>query len=130
MLTAMTDAAPMPAATARMMTLARTTPGYPAMMPVSPAMASDDAHGAHYNGASADHPVLPFIGHCYSPVWLGVVKGARPRRSGPAASGPGCRRRRSGSLALGRQVGDAESLDALRADVDMQLLHVLDHHLG
>ena len=33
-------------------------------------------------------------------------------------------------LAFGPQVGETESLDALRANVQVEAFDVLDHHLG
>ena len=65
----MTDAAPMQEATARMMTLARTTPGYPTAMPVSPTMAPMLPMAPHHNDTSADHPAFPFVGHDFF-SWL------------------------------------------------------------
>ena len=50
-------------ATARMMTLARTTTGYPTMTPVSPTMAPMLPMAHNHNDTSADHTVFPFVGH-------------------------------------------------------------------
>ena len=62
-------------------------------------------------------------------ISLTLGREQRPR-SGPPPLGPVAGAAAPGVLALGRQAGDAESLDALRADVQVKLLHVVDHHLG
>ena len=70
------------------------------------------------------------IGHCSPPVWLGVMKGARPRRSGPPPRARDVGDAAPGMLALGRQVWETQGRDDLLADVQVEVLHVVDHHLG
>ena len=109
----------MQAATARMMAPARSTPGYPAMMPMVPTTIAPPRITRSFH----------IIGHCYFPVWLGVMKGQRPRRSGPPPRVQDAGDDAPGMLAGGRQVWETQGLDAPRPDMDVQMLHILDHHL-
>ena len=102
-----------------------------------PDHASERGHCHHRDGASADDAVLlltsHLIDHCSPPVWLGVMgvmKGARPRRSGPPPRARDVGDAAPGMLAHGRQVRETQGRDDLPADVQVEVLHVVDHHLG
>ena len=82
------------------------------------------------SGAQGIDAALPLIGHCSPPVWVGVMKGARPRRSGPPPRARDVGDAAPGMLALGLQVWETQGRDDLLADVQVEVLHVVDHHLG
>ena len=59
------------------------------------------------------------------------MKGARPRRSGPPPRARDAGDAAPGISALGRQVAQTfDACDAFRPNVQVEVLHVLDHHLG
>ena len=100
------------------------------MMPVSQTMHPSAATVITAMAPPRMMRVLPLIGHCSPPVWLGVMKGARPRRSGPPPRARDVGDAAPGMLALGRQVWETQGRDDLLADVQVEVLHVVDHHLG
>ena len=61
---------------------------------------------------------------------MGVMKGARPRRSGPPPRARDAGDAAPGVLAPGRQVWETQGGDGLPADVQVKVLHFVDHHLG
>ena len=61
---------------------------------------------------------------------MGVMQGARPRRSGPPPRARDAGDAAPGMLDPGRQVRETQGLDGLPADVQVEVLHSVDHHLG
>ena len=54
----------------------------------------------------------------------------RRPRSGPPPLGPGAVGATPGVLDFGRQVRETLGLDGLRPDVQVEVVHTVDHHLG